>query len=75
MLIDLFLLTAFKILSLFRAFGGFDYYVIRGISFLVQSIWNSVGFLYVYGHLCLLVRKGFFYNFIEDIYWPFKLGQ
>jgi hypothetical protein len=28
-----------------------DYYVMGGISFLVQSIWSPVGFLYVLGHL------------------------
>jgi hypothetical protein len=44
-----------------------------GISFLVQSIWSSVGFLYLYGHLFLWVRKVFFYNFVEDIYRLFKL--
>ena len=51
-----------------------DYYLQGGISFLVQSIWSSVGFLYVHGHLFLQVREVFFYNFVEDIYWPFKLG-
>jgi hypothetical protein len=30
-----------------------DYYVSEGISFLIQSIWSSVGFLYVHGHLFL----------------------
>ena len=30
-----------------------DYYVSGGISFLVQSIWSSVGFLYIHGHLFL----------------------
>jgi len=29
----------------------FDYYVTGGIFFLVQTIWTSVGFLYVYGNL------------------------
>ena len=28
-------------------------YMLGGISFLVQSIWSSVGFLYVHGHLFL----------------------
>jgi hypothetical protein len=32
-----------------------------GISFLIQSIWCSVGFLYVHGHLC---RLGKFYSII-----------
>ena len=38
---------------------GFDYYVaegisfLGGISFLVQAIWSSVGFLSVHGHLFL----------------------
>jgi hypothetical protein len=31
----------------------FDYYVMGRISFLVQSIWSSVGFLYVHGYLFL----------------------
>jgi hypothetical protein len=31
----------------------FDYYVTGGISFLVQSIWSSAGFLNVRGHLFL----------------------
>jgi hypothetical protein len=30
-----------------------DYYVLGGISFLVQSIWSSVGFLYIHRHLLL----------------------
>ena len=30
-----------------------DYHVLGGISFLVQSIWSSVGFLHVHGHLFL----------------------
>jgi hypothetical protein len=53
-----------------------------GISFLVQTIWSSIGFLYVPGHLFLSVKEVFFYNFleniywkrIENIYWPFKVG-
>jgi hypothetical protein len=45
-----FSLTAFNILFLFCEFC-FDYYVIRGLSFLVQSVWCSVGFLYVYDQL------------------------
>jgi hypothetical protein len=45
-----------------------------GISFLDQSIPGSVGFLYVYGHLFLQVREVFFFNFVEDVYQPFKLG-
>jgi hypothetical protein len=44
-----------------------------GISFLVQAIWSSVGFLYVHEHLFLSVREVFFLNFVEDIYWPFNL--
>jgi hypothetical protein len=48
--------------------------VSEGISFLAQAIWSSVGFFYVYEHLVLYIRKVFFYNFVEDIYWPFKLG-
>jgi hypothetical protein len=42
-----------------------------GISFLVQSIWGSVVLLYVYGHLFL--QEVFFYNFVQDMYWLFKL--
>jgi hypothetical protein len=34
---------------------------------------ESVGFLYVHGHLFLEVGEVFFHNFVEDIYWPFKL--
>ena len=48
-----FSLTAFNILSLFIAFSCSDYYVLGGITFLVQSIWSSVGFLYLHGHLFL----------------------
>jgi hypothetical protein len=51
----------------------FDYYVTGGISFLVQPIWSSVGFLYAPGYLFLQVGEVFFYNFVEDIYWPLKL--
>jgi hypothetical protein len=40
-------LTAFNITSLFFAFSGFDYYMARGFSFLVQSILSSLGFLYI----------------------------
>ena len=35
----------------------FDYYVTRGFSFLVPFIWCSIGFLYIYGHLFLRLRK------------------
>jgi hypothetical protein len=45
-----------------------------GISFRVQFIWSFVGFLYVHGHLFLYVREVFFYDFVEYIYWSFKLG-
>ena len=52
MLPDLFLFTAFNILSLLSAFGVLIInYVIGEISFLVQTIWSSVDFLYVHGHL------------------------
>ena len=61
---SLFSLNAFNILSLFSAF------VVQII--MCQSIWSSVGFLYVHGDLFLLAREVFFYNFV-DIYWPFKL--
>jgi hypothetical protein len=62
MLLDLFpiLLLVFFILCIWC----FDYYVMRGISFLVQSIWHSVGFLYIYGHLFPYVRKVFFFSII-----------
>jgi hypothetical protein len=52
MLLDLFPLL---LLIFFFCFGiwCFDYYVTREISFLVQSIWSSVDFLYVHGHLFL----------------------
>jgi hypothetical protein len=43
-----------------------------GIFLLALSFWNFVGFLYV--HLFIKVREVFFYNFVEDIFWPFKLG-
>jgi hypothetical protein len=45
-----------------------------GISLLVQSIWSSVGFLHVHGHLFLWVKEVFLYTFVEDIYWASKLG-
>ena len=65
MLLDFFplLLLIFFVLCIWC----FDYYVTGGISFLIQSIWNSVGFLYIYG-LLFLVRDIFFYNFVEDAY-------
>jgi hypothetical protein len=50
MLLDLFSLTAFNILSLLVQLV-FYYYVMGGISFLVQPIWSSIGYLYVHGHL------------------------
>jgi hypothetical protein len=50
MLLDLFPL----LLLIF--FLCFDYYVTGGISLLVQSIWSSVGFLYVHGHLFMLEK-------------------
>jgi hypothetical protein len=43
--------------------------VTGGNSFLVQTIWSSVGFLYVHEQLFLSVGEDFFYNFVEDIYW------
>ena len=51
----------------------FNYYVLGGIDFLVPSVWCSVGFLYVHGHLFLKVREAFFYNFVEAVYWHFQL--
>jgi len=46
-LLPLLLLIFFLILCIWC----FDYYVTGGFSFLVQSIWSSVGFLYAYGYL------------------------
>ena len=46
-----FSLAAFNILSSFSTFGY--YYVTRVISAQVQSVWSSVGFLYIHGHLSL----------------------
>ena len=43
-----------------------------GDTFLVLSIWSSIGPLYVHGHL-FLVGEIFLYNFVEDIYWCFDL--
>jgi hypothetical protein len=37
-------------------------------SFLFQSAWCSISFLYVYSHLFLLVRGVFFYYFVEDFF-------
>ena len=37
----------------------FDYYVMGRSSFLVQTIWSSVGYLYVHGHLFRLALKIF----------------
>jgi hypothetical protein len=73
MLLDLFPLL---LLILFLCFVHLVFWLLYdgGISFLVQSIWSSVDFLYGYGHIFLWIRKFFFYNFVEDIYWPFKLG-
>jgi hypothetical protein len=53
MLLDLFLLLLLVFLSFFVCNRCFDYYVMGGISFLVQPIWDSVGFLYVHEHLFL----------------------
>jgi hypothetical protein len=61
-----FFLNAFNILSLFNAFWCSDYYVTGEISFLVQSIWSSVGFLYVHGHFLLYARGVFFNNFVWE---------
>ena len=73
MLLDLFL-YCFEYSFFVLYIWCFDYYVTGGISFLVQFIWCSVGFLYVHGHLFLWVWEVFFYNFVKDIYWPFELG-
>ena len=45
-----FSLTAFNILSLFSAFGVL---IIIWWEILVQSVWSSVGFLCIHGHLSL----------------------
>jgi hypothetical protein len=57
MLLDLFplLLLIFLVLCIWC----FDYYVMGRISFLVQTIWSSVGYLYVHGHLFRLALKIF----------------
>jgi hypothetical protein len=70
MLLDLFPLLLFIFFLCFVHLV----FVMGEISFLVQSIWSSVGFLYVYRNLFLQVREVYSYNFVEDIYWPFKLG-
>jgi hypothetical protein len=73
MLLDLFSL----LLSIFffvLCILCFNYCVTGGISFLVPSVWCSVGFLHVHGYLFLLVREVIFYNFVEDVCWPFELG-
>ena len=48
--------------------------MVRGFSFLVQSIWCSVCFLDIYKHVFLCFRKFFFYNFVENIFWALELG-
>ena len=48
-----FYLTAFNILSLFSAFVVLIIMCQEEFFFLVQSIWISVGFLYVHGHVIL----------------------
>ena len=64
-----------KLLSFFfLCIQCFDYFVMKVFSFLVQLIWCSVGFLYIYDHLFLQVREVFFYDFVEDVFWPFELG-
>ena len=73
MLLDLFL-YCFEYSFFVLYIWCFDYYVTGGISFLVQFIWCSVGFLYVHGHLFLWVWEVFFYNFVKDIYWHSELG-
>ena len=54
-------------------FFYFDYYVMGWMSFLIQSIWSSLGFFYIHGHLFLQVGKVSYYNLVEDIYWRFNL--
>ena len=44
----LFPLATFNILSLFCRLC-FDYYVVRGFSFLIQSNWCSISFFYIIG--------------------------
>jgi hypothetical protein len=53
----------------------FDYYVAVGFSFLVQSIWCSVSFLYLYRHLFFNIRKVFFYDFVENIFWVLEFAR
>ena len=69
MLLDIFPLTA-SIFFLCQCNLYFSQYVTGGISVLIESIGSSISFLYVHGHWFLQVRKVFFYNFVEDIYWP-----
>jgi hypothetical protein len=46
----------------------------RGFSFLDPFIWSFIGFLYLYGHLFLLVGEVFFYDFVEDVFRSYELG-
>jgi hypothetical protein len=51
-----FFLRDFNILPLFCTFIYlfiFDYYMVEGFSFLVQSLWCSLGLLHINGHLFL----------------------
>jgi hypothetical protein len=41
---------------------------------MVQSIWYSIGFLYIYYHLFLYNRQIFFSDFVEALFWPFEIG-
>jgi hypothetical protein len=45
-----------------------------GISFLVQSIWNSVDFFYVHGHLFLSIKEVFIYNLNAPETWEDSKG-
>lgn len=45
-----------------------------GDFFMVESIWCSVCFLSIYRHLLLQVRRIFFYDLAENIFWAFEMG-
>jgi hypothetical protein len=43
----------------------FDYYVVGGYSFLFQSNWCSIRFMYFYRHIFFYLDKVFLYDFVE----------
>ena len=54
-----FFLSAFNMISFFLSIWYFEYYMKEEL-FLIPCVWCSIGFLYVYGHLLLQVRKVIF---------------